>query len=451
MSYQSLSHMFLPSVSVSDAEPGVFAYESKEVSIAPRQQYLHEKSRWQWTESENPNLTETLISSDGGYTERSGKKGPVNADRYYAAVDTLAANPVVALLAASAAAETRLLSSTNGLYRISFYQTVYGQTVNTTLDVDQGTFLLRAIEVEHDYSQDIYSAMWGPITKVFKFSSWYLDASRLKLPTKWTVSTNGFTEGQVSLLGLKVNSDAPNPEELPAEYRTPFNEVFRVTPEEFAKRNLGNGDHAEIAPGLLMVPGKERAYNTLLIKQDKGLVVVEAPYSNANSRQVLEFAGDNFPGVAVSAVISTDQFWFHIAGLPEYAKNQVPIYVLDANVELVQRLLASEARSGNTKLPTSPIHIVRNRTSVGSGPNRIIVLPFRGAASQRMLAVYLPEIKFLYCSDLYLPQAWGHQYWIEHLAEIRDLIQREHLDVEKIAGESETIRDWAELSALIPR
>jgi hypothetical protein len=68
-----------------------------------------------------------------------------------------------------------------------------------------------------------------------------------------------------------------------------------------------------------------------------------------------------------------------------------------------------------------------------------------------MLAVYLPEIKFLYCSDLYLPQAWGHQYWIEHLAEIRDLIQREHLDVEKIAGESETIRDWAELSALIPR
>ena len=56
----------------------------------------------------------------------------------------------------------------------------------------------------------------------------------------------------------------------------------------------------------------------------------------------------------------------------------------------------------------------------------------------------------LYCSDLYLPQSWGGQYYTEHLAEIRDLIIRENIDVLQVSGVSMVPHDWKELSALIP-
>jgi hypothetical protein len=68
-----------------------------------------------------------------------------------------------------------------------------------------------------------------------------------------------------------------------------------------------------------------------------------------------------------------------------------------------------------------------------------------------MMAVYLPERKLLYCSDAYLPQKWGDEYWTEHLAEIRDLIGREHLEVEQIAGVSMPSTNWKEVAASIPQ
>jgi hypothetical protein len=66
------------------------------------------------------------------------------------------------------------------------------------------------------------------------------------------------------------------------------------------------------------------------------------------------------------------------------------------------------------------------------------------------MGVYFPELKLLYCSDIYLPQAWAGPYWTEQLAEIRDVIEREHLDVQRVSGVSMPPKDWKELSAAIP-
>jgi hypothetical protein len=90
------------------------------------------------------------------------------------------------------------------------------------------------------------------------------------------------------------------------------------------------------------------------------------------------------------------------------------------------------------------------QTEIGSGENKIVIIPFRGTASARMMAVYFPTSKLLYCSDLYLPQQWGGQYYTEHLAEIRNLIDREHIDVEQVSGISMIPHGWKDLSALIP-
>ena len=36
-----------------------------------------------------------------------------------------------------------------------------------------------------------------------------------------------------------------------------------------------------------MLPGKEHTYSSIIVRQDDGLVIVEAPWSNANSEAIL--------------------------------------------------------------------------------------------------------------------------------------------------------------------
>jgi hypothetical protein len=201
-----------------------------------------------------------------------------------------------------------------------------------------------------------------------------------------------------------------------------------------------------------MLPGKERAYNSIIVRQDKGIVIVEGPHSNANSEQVLSYARSAFPNVPVLGVVSTDYFEFHVAGLPAYAAAHVPIYVLDKNVDLVRRMLSSN--NSEHKLTERELgqllHTVRNRMEIGSGVNRMALLPFRSSTGARMMAVYFPDGKLLYCSDMFLPMAWAHQYWTEHLSEISDLIEREKLDVQSVAGVSVPPQNWKDLNASLP-
>jgi len=452
LTFHSLSHTFLRSISSSDSLPGLFAYETKEVTLQPQLQLIAETSHWQWTESEPANVSSLTIGPEGGFVERNGKRSPVTPDKFYAAIDALAANPISALLSASAAPELKLDGSSTGEYRISFPGTVYQLPIETTLGIDKITYQLRWAEIKHSYSHDIYNAMWGDQTKRFDFSSWYLDPSGVSFPTKWKLSTGALEEGQISLLGLKINPEPPVALAIPEEFKNSFDGFLHQSAADLAKRNLGNGDHLEIQPGMVMLPGKERAYNSLIVRQDKGIMIVEGPHSNANSEQVLAYARSAFPNTPVLGVVSTDYFGFHVAGLPAYAREHVPIYVLDENVDLVRRMLSSNnsERKSTERKSGQLLHPVQNRLEIGSGVNRMALLPFRTSTGARMMAVYFRDAKLLYCSDMFLPMAWAHQYWAEHLSEIRDLIEREKLDVQSVAGVSAPPQNWKDLNDSLP-
>jgi hypothetical protein len=196
--------------------------------------------------------------------------------------------------------------------------------------------------------------------------------------------------------------------------------------------------------------GVECSTPILLVKQDKGIVVIEGPYSNANSDYVINYAKKTFPGSPISSMVTTDQLQFHLGGLPAYAKAHIPIYVLDANAGLVRNYLTTQSTEHPVRESDLQLRTVRGRTEIGTGPNRMVLIPFRGTAGVRMLAVYLPEQKLLYCSDMYLPQVWEPKYYTEHLSEIRDLISREHIDVVQVSGVSMVPHNWKEISGAIP-
>jgi len=92
----------------------------------------------------------------------------IAVDRFYAAVDLLAGNPISALLSTVDSASA---------YELSFPQTIYEQKVQTTIGIDKHSYLLDWVEVKHSYSQDIYKAMWGDPLQRFDYSGWLLDGS----------------------------------------------------------------------------------------------------------------------------------------------------------------------------------------------------------------------------------------------------------------------------------
>jgi hypothetical protein len=450
LSYESVQHTFFHRVEVSETLPQIIVYESNEVILQPKNYSLHEKSNWRWTDSAAQRNSQLTVTPRGGFSDSDNKETPITADGFYKALDIFAANTISVLLSGFDATDPKLGTPTDESAVVSFHQSIYGQQVATTIGISKQTHLLQWIETEHSYSQDVFASFWGRTVKRVVLSGWTLNTNGLYFPTKWQLSTNGTIDGQESIFSLKINPDVPASQfAIPEEFKNSF-EALHMTEESLALRNHGAGKHLEVHDGVVMLPGMSGAYNSLLVNQGKGIVVIDAPYTNANSDYVIAYAKKVFPGMPITGVVSTNQLQFHLGGLPAYAKVHAPIYLLDANVALMRRFLAAQVSVGEIRESDIKLRTVTERTAIGSGENQIIIIPFRGTASARMMAVYFPAIKLLYCSDLYLPQQWGGQYYMEHLAEIRDLIDREHIDVLQISGVSMVPHDWKELSALIP-
>lgn len=451
ISYQSFEHTFIHAVDISDSLPGFVAYSRDDIVLQPRLQKLGAKVTSWTTESPQQNTSAVTASPEGGFTEAGDKKTPFNGGALYGVIDTLAANPISALVAALGSPDLALVQQPSGTYAVSFNQTIYGQQVKTTLGINGSNSLLEWLEIQHSYKEDIFSSIWGDTTKRFTFSAWHIDPSGVYFPSKWKVVANGFVEGQQSLFNVKLNPEVPaSTFDIPQEFKGSYEKILSRPAADLAKANHGDGDHVDIAEGVMMLPGKQYTYNSLIVKQDKGVVIIEGPFSNANSEYVIDYAHEHLPNTPIAAVVSTNQLWFHVAGLAAYSESHTPIYVLDSNADLVRNIVRAQEDADHVQALAPQLRTVRDKTGVGTGANRIVLIPFRGEESARSLAVYFPELKLLYCSDLYLPQNWGGAHWTEGLAEIRDLIDREHIDVQRVAGVSMPPHDWKDLFASIP-
>jgi hypothetical protein len=75
--------------------------------------------------------------------------------------------------------------------------------------------------------------------------------------------------------------------------------------------------------------------------------------------------------------------------------------------------------------------------------------PVRGENGERMMAAYFPAQRLLYTSDEIQRERGGGFFMPELLLEVRDLIQRERLDVERVFGFHIGSTPWSEITAAI--
>ncbi|MEO7206244.1 MAG: hypothetical protein ABI356_00250 [Steroidobacteraceae bacterium] len=161
-----------------------------------------------------------------------------------------------------------------------------------------------------------------------------------------------------------------------------------------------------------MYPG---SWNATVVKQDGGLVLLESPLSGTYMAGVIDKAKRQNPDPSLKAVLSTSDSWPHVGGVRQVVALGLPVYILDLNKLLLERLVAS------------PRHLLPD------------------------LLAQLPRHPAWRISDTLALNADGSLYAPELMREVMDAVKREHLEVTTVFAMHQEPVAWAQLTALVER
>jgi len=313
------------------------------------------------------------------------------------------------------------------------------------------THLPTAMDFSGPLAHAGFYAFLGDVTLRTYYSLWWLAKGGVRLPLQRNVEGNGIPGQMMVISKLEINTPpAESDLTIPVAIKAKFNP--NAPPRDLEKAPLGNPAQpsSELAPGIVFIPG---SWNATLIRQQDGVVILEAPISSGYSSQVIAEAHKRFPGAPIKAVVTTSDSWPHIAGMREFVAQGIPIYALDLNRPILERLIKADRNSKPDSLAKTPraadFHLISQRTTLGSGSNRMEIIPIRGETSERQMMVYFPEHHLLYGSDPFQQLPDGSFFYPQTVTELTDAAKREHLEPKQFFMMHVGPTPWADLAKAI--
>lgn len=320
------------------------------------------------------------------------------------------------------------------------------------------THLPMRLETRRAYPEDYFWNVWGDVTLRTDYGTWTLEPGGLRYPRQWSTTWDGKPYTAVTLTAVRLGADAPAdsfaiPAEVAAAYRASLPSLR--TPGTVDLGEMWSARRgpppSELRPGVVLIPG---GYNVVLVRQPGGIVILEAPFSPEYARRVLAEVGRRFPGERVRAVVSTGDSWTYMGGVREYVARGIPVYALDLNRPVLERLVRAPHTLDPDSLQRAPrapeFRWVGGKTVLGTGPNRLELYPVRGMGGERMMMAYFPGHRILWGSDLVQgPLADGSFFMPQYLSELADAVGREGLAPETVMGMHRTPIEWSRVTAAL--
>jgi hypothetical protein len=376
-----------------------------------------------------PEFVVTALVSGGAASQSyNGQQTPASGEQLQNAREALALSPERVLITALDDPNLHRLADLilQGVPHHVVEFTWQGSPVRIYLNAD--THLPTAVEWVTAYPYGIFWSIWGDVTTRVYYSLWWMQ-NGIHYPLQADIVRNRLPDQTVTITKLDFNpSFAESEFTIPPETRKAFAATANRTMDDRAPGET----ITELAPGVVLIPG---AWNTTLVRQDDGIVIVEAPISSGYSAKVIQMAQSRFPGMRIKAVITTSDSWPHIGGVREYVVRGIPVYVLDRTVPLIERLLRSPRTRYPDNLARTPrraeLRAVSLKTVIGTGLNRLEIYPIHGETSERQMMVYFPEYKLLYGSDPFQQLDDGSFFYPQTVNELKGAVEREHLRVDR--------------------
>ncbi len=276
----------------------------------------------------------------------------------------------------------------------------------------------------------------------------YNDAGGVKLPLKITIRKNGKDYADVQYATAKVDDPAAT-------------KVFDV-PDAAAKdadAAIAAGDYSpleisKIADGVFFA--RAYSHNSLVVEFPQWLFVVEAPYTDAQSRTLVRLLKAQFPDKPIRYAAVTHHHSDHIGGVRGIAAAGATILVERGHAPALLPLLErphthppdslQAARKAGQK--TGMLEIYETRRVVSDGNQSVELYAFTGSPHvEPMVMAYVPSAKVLFQSDLWFPGTGGTGN--PAARQLYDSIKTLKLDVKTNVGGHGGVGPFAELENAI--
>lgn len=446
LAYESQSYTQLTEQSYRQA-PFITAYSHAKGTIDFQRQRLLLNVELSWPESDPGQFqsSATIVASpEGGVRRGTPGDSPVSIATIDSARFALTLGPTRLLLAASADSSLHLAQPEmiRGVLHPAVEFSYEGRPVKILLN--PFNHLPDAIErtaAFNDFWRD-----WGDVSQRIYYDNWQTFHG-VVYPTNIVEERNGILWQSSQILALDFNVPTTD-------------DTFKMDPAVAVKSlqtSMSNlpfqaDQKVELAPGVTLYPG---AWNATIVKQDDGIVILESPLSALYTNGVIEQAKKLYPDAKVKCVLSTSDSWPHVAGVRQAVALGLPVYILDLNLPLLDRMIAAPHTIHPDALAQSPQkpkwQLVTGKIVVGSGDNRVELYPLRGASTERQYMVYFPARKLLYASDTLVVNDDGSLYDPELMREVVAAVKRENLDVTTVFAMHQTPIPWADAAALVAK
>jgi hypothetical protein len=445
---QTVGHTLLMEQSYRQA-PFITSYESDRLTLDLANQRLLSEAKLTWPESD-PNQSEsdtTLVAGpDGGVYHTKFGDSPCSLADLEVARERLALGPARILLTAADApdlhfdAPQTLRSTPHAVVAFTW------RKIPVRVFLNPFNHLPDAIETTQVFHDFWY--FWGDVRQRIYFDNWKL-VQGISFPTNWVEERNGIVWSSIQALNVEFNVEldekvlAMTAGAVKQSAASPgWNHAFSVK------------DATALAPGIDLFAG---SWNATIVKEPDGVVILEAPISGLYTAGVIKEARKRYPGMPVIAVLSTSDSWPHTGGVRQVVAQGLPVYILDLNRPLLDRMVGAPhtlepdalQKSKNDKEPRW--NIVAKKEKVGSGANRMELYPIRGASTERQYMVYFPEHHLLYASDTLALNDDGTLYDPELMQEVAQAVKRENLIVDTVFAMHQGPMPWDQVIALIEK
>jgi hypothetical protein len=427
--------------------PFITSYERDQVVIDhPGQRYLA-KQHSVWPEADlkgaDSDLT-LVVTAQGGVYRVNGKDRACSGANLDAGQQALALGPETVLLTAAAADDLRYLDPET---LRSTLHTVLGFTwkgIAVRIAINRFNHLPDAIETKQQFRD--FWFYWGDVEERIYLDNWRL-IDGVEYPSNQIVERNGVDWSSSQAVDIAFNA----PIEA-KDFVVDATAAAQSLKTKGWKREFRNDHTRQLAPGIDLYMS---SWNTAIVKQPDGIVILETPISSKFTEGILAEAKKRYPDLTVKAVLSTSDSWPHVGGVRFDVAEGLPIYILDLNKPLLDRMAEAKHTIDPDPLEKSrkapDWRIVSGETEIGTGENRMVLYPLRGASTERQYMVYFPGHHLLYASDTLSMNDDHTLYDPELMHEVKQAVEREHLVVDTVWAMHEGPTPWSQILALLEK
>lgn len=439
-----ISHTALTEQSYRQA-PFITSYERDKTTLDLAGQRLRTDAHAVWPESDPQQAesdTTLIVTPAGGGYRGAQADSPCSLASLDAAREQLALGPLRVLLVALAAPDLHYQDAETLRSAAHAVVSFHWNQVPVRIVLNGFNHLPDAVETTQQFRDFWY--YWGDVQQRVYWDNWKY-AQGISYPSNQITERNGILWS--SAQALDVQFGVPVGAE---EFAIDPKAAQQSLAQKGWERPFNATRAAVLAPGIDLYSG---SWNTTIVRQDDGIVILETPISAVFTRGIFAEAMRKYPGEKIKAVLSTSDSWPHVGGVRADVAQRLPVYALDLNVPLLTRLVSAPHSIDPDNLQTSPVRpewrVVSGRRIVGSGANRMELYPLRGASTERQYMVYFPEHRLLYASDTLVINPDHTLYDPQLMHEVRQAVEREHLAVDTVYAMHQGPTPWKEVLTLL--